>query len=346
MIEFGSDFHYIEPSSCQKNTVYDLFPNANYYADGRQALIHLYQTQGWERLWVPEFFCYDVIETLKDAGMALLYYADFPGYEDDSLTLKRIQQRGLFHSKDAILRVNYFGLRSVRSSDNYSVAAIVEDHSHDLLGTWAQYSEADWCIASLRKTLPIPEGGILWSPKKHQLPEPPTFDSNNEVIATERWKAMHLKAQYLAGNDIDKSSFRSIFVTTESFFESAPICLLDRQSQDYLRGFDIKNWYLQKKENWNILREIKKPGVHVLESESIGGYPFSLVLLFNFHADRDRVRAALIENMVYPAILWNVPAPTEGAIYQMSRGILSIHCDSRYKYDDILQMKSIIESVL
>lgn len=346
MKEFGSDFHYIPATGGAGKTLYDFYPQANLYADGRQALIHLYQSQGWERLWMPEYFCYDVVESLKQAGLNLRFYADYPGNSGDSKTLEDIQRRGFFKPKDAVFRVNYFGTRSFRSPEQLPVAAVVEDHTHDLIGGWAMNSHADWCIASLRKTLPIPEGGILWSPTGLKLPDAPTKSEENERIASVRWEAMKLKTRYLAGEKVEKAAFRAGYVDTEPFFDTAPVCALDESSVEYLRSFDIQDWYKKKRDNWEILSGIRKEGLKVLGFENYGCYPFSLILLFDSPTDRDRVRKAMIEHQMYPAILWNIPAPTEGEIFEFSRGMLSIHCDARYSREDILTMKSIIESVL
>ena len=152
MKEFGSDFHYIAPTG-GSDTLQDFFPSANYYADGRQALIDLYRSQGWQRLWMPEYFCYDVIESLKEAGLELVFYTDYPDYHDDSKAIEAIQRKGHFRPTDAILRVNYFGTRSYRDVEKLNIP-VVEDHTHDLIGGWAINSHADWCIASLRKSLP------------------------------------------------------------------------------------------------------------------------------------------------------------------------------------------------
>ena len=346
MKEFGSDFHYIPDTEGGGKTFYDFFPHANLYADGRQALIHLYHSQGWQRLWVPEYFCYDVIASLKEAGLNLMFYQDWPDDHDDGNTLENIQRNGYFRHTDAVLRVNYFGMRSRRRAEHLSVAAVVEDHTHDLIGDWAVHSTADWCIASLRKTLPLPEGGMLWSPKGLHLPEAPEHSAQNEEIAAIRWEAMKLKAGYLAGEEIEKAAFRAGLVNTEEYFDHAPVCSLDKASLAYLESFNVREWYGRKRENWNALQEIRKDGVHILRPENVDGYPFSLILLFDSIDKRDRVRKALIEHQVYPAILWNIPAPTDREIFHFSRGMLSIHCDGRYSSDDILQLKSIIESVL
>lgn len=346
MKEFGSDFHYISGFQGKGSTLCDFYPKANYYADGRQALIHLYHSQGWQRLWMPEYFCYDVIASLKEAGLNLMFYQDWPDSHTDSETLGAIQSKGLLQSTDAIFRVNYYGTRSCRSTEKFPVAAIVEDHTHDLIGDWPIHSNADWCIASLRKTLPIPEGGMLWSPMGLKLPTAPEASDENEQIAATRWEAMRLKERYLAGEAVEKAEFRKGYVETEEYFDHAPVCALDKTSQEYLKTFNIRDWYNQKRSNWGLLRDIKKDGVKVIIPEKMGCYPFSLVLLFDNPDERDRVRKALIEHQIYPAVLWNVPAATDGEIFKFSRGMLSIHCDARYTKEDIFQMKTIIESIL
>ena len=343
MKEFGSDFHYIHPTG-GSNTLRDFFPSANYYADGRQALIDLYRSQGWQRLWVPEYFCYEVIASLKDAGLELAFYVDFPGNDDNDNLNDNLNVN--YKPGDALLRVNYFGMRGYRSPEKLMVP-VVEDHTHDLIGDWAINSHADWCIASLRKSLPVPEGGMLWSPMGLQLPKAPTVAEENEKIAATRWEAMKLKARYLAGEDVEKAAFRAGFVDTEEYFDKADVCALDAGSREFLKSFDIRDWYNRKWENWKLLCDIKKDGVRVLRPENRGCYPFSLILLFTSVYDRDDVRKALIEKQIYPAILWSLPhCPANGELFKMSRGMLSIHCDARYTKEGILQMKSIIESIL
>lgn len=113
-----------------------------------------------------------------------------------------------------------------------------------------------------------------------------------------------------------------------------------------MKTFDIRSWYNQKRDNWKLLKDIKKEGVKVIRPENIGCYPFSLVLLFDNPDERDRVRKALIEHQIYPAVLWNVPDTASFEVKSFSRRMLSIHCDGRYTADDIQQMKTIIESIL
>ena len=156
----------------------------------------------------------------------------------------------------------------------------------------------------------------------------------------EKWISKCLDS--LLKQDLTESEYEIIVVNDGSTHR---LDELEKYEKD-LKDFDIREWYNKKRANWELLRDIKKDGVRVLGIENMGCYPFSLVLLFDSLDERDRVRKELIAHQIYPAILWNVPSPTEGEIFQISRGMLSIHCDGRYNAEDIQQMRTIIESIL
>lgn len=340
MKEFGSDFHYINPGRQEGRTVRDCFPSAQLYADGRQALIAIYKHQGWSRLWVPEYFCYDVLGSLIAEGVVIEYYDDYPGADDEE-TIKEIH----FRDGDALLRVNYFGLRGYRTNTGLPVP-VVEDHTHDLTGEWAANSDADWCIASLRKSLPIAEGGILWSPKGHVMPAEPECLNVNEAVADRRWKAMALKTGYLSKDSGSKEVFRKEMIDTEAFFDDASVSSIDNRTRDYLGCFDVSVWYSLKQRNWQELKDSLFGSFTLLEPENHNCTPFSFTILCESADYREELRKRLIDSSIYPAILWDVPSGSSSRVKEVSSRMLSIHCDGRYSVDDIRQMGAMIENVL
>lgn len=338
MKEFGSDFHFIPLHACTGKAIVDYYPDAVYYADGRQALIDLYKQCGWNRLWVPEYFCYDVLSTLEQNGIQLSYYQDYP-LADEHATLLSLP----FEEGDALLRMNYFGLRSRRTNRDIPVP-VIEDHTHDLIGDWAINSDAEWCIASLRKTLPLAEGGILWSPKGKKLQTLPVLTSENILLASKRWGAMRNKTLYLDDQIDDKQSFRNDMVLTEEQFDIMEVSAIDEESLGYIKQFDIAQWYSLKQSNREILKGSLNcdNAIAVLEPESEGCNPFSLTLLFRTPVERDFYRESLIHHSVYPAILWKVPENMNPDVVDFSERMLSIHCDARYSRDEMIQLGRII----
>ena len=162
MEEFGSDFHFIDGYK-GLGVFFQQHSDALFYATGRHALEALYKHERWKRIWIPDYFCYEVIAYLLKSGMDVAFYNDNP------LVCKSDFSDLDFRDGDALMRVNYYGFKAKRTNDDIPVP-VVEDHTHDLMGQWAINSDADWCFGSLRKTLPVAMGGMLWSPKRLTLP--------------------------------------------------------------------------------------------------------------------------------------------------------------------------------
>lgn len=342
MKEFGSDFHLIDSFNSEQRHLTDMYRDAVLMADGRQCIEVLIQRNRWKRLWMPEYFCYNIIEYLqKNTGIDISFYTDYPGNDDD-----KVISNLTFREGDVLLRMNYFGLRSFRSTKDIPVP-VIEDHSHDLVGDWAMNSDAGWCIASLRKIIPIPEGGIVWSPKNNKLIFHLVQTAINNDLAQKRWRAMEEKGQYLRGIIDDKELFRSLYIETEETLDELDISLIDEKSRHYLESFDLGNWNITKKKNWEILSRLdSNTGVQVVRQESENLTPFSLVLLFDDETNRERVRKKLIESSVYPAVLWYVPDGAHDEVRSFSKRMLSIHCDARYSENDIEELYNTINTII
>ena len=341
MKEFGSDFHLIESFNSGRAHLTDVFRGAVLLADGRQCVVALIRQYGWRRIWMPDYFCYSVIDTIKkQTGVEVAFYEDNPLSECDV-------QRLPFEEGDVLLRMNYFGIRNLRSNKDIPVP-VIEDHSHDLFGHWALYSDADWCFSSLRKTLPIPEGGMMWSPKGHQLTVSIQCSKENEEMMAIRWDAMELKAQYLTGANVNKDEFRKKYVDTEEWFDHAEPVLIDKRSKEFVtKQFDMNMWIRAKRQNWKLLKELVcQKGCEVLTAENDSCNVFSFVLLFDNKAKRDSIRKKLIENSVYPAILWNVQGSATASSRDFGERMLSVHCDGRYTEHDVRQMADILNKTI
>ncbi len=337
MQEFGSDFHFNYSLYNSGN----LPANANYYAIGRHAIEAIIKHVRWKRVWMPEYFCYEVIDAIRRLGIEIVFYPDMPNACDDDI-ISRLK----FVNGDVLFRVNYFGTRAWR--DNSSIPVdVIEDHSHDLTSEWLQRSNADYCIASLRKTLPIPEGAILWSPKQKQLPEPLNSDSKNDLIAYKKTTAMLLKRNYLLHDEGSKDNFRKIFIDSENELDNLNLSGISDIALMMLQQLDINAFYKQKSVNWNYLKENLSKRIEVIipEKDSVGT-PFSLVVKCKTESDRDKLKNKLIAKLVYPAILWSIPNECSSKVKEFGERMLSIHCDARYNDDDIRYLCDIISSIL
>ena len=341
MIEFGSDFNFIESFNSGRAHLTDVFRDATLLANGRQCIVVLIRQYGWKRIWMPDYFCYEVIDTIKEqTGIKVMFYEDTPLREGQAEDLP-------FKEGDVLLRMNFFGLRDKRSNKNIP-CPVIEDHTHDPFGHWALYSDADWCISSIRKILPLPEGGMMWSPKGHQLTIELKSSEENEKVAAIRWEGMEMKTAYLKGEDVSKEEFRKCYTETEEFFDKAEPAVIDDRSREMVSNkLDINLWQGAKRKNWMLLKSfVNQDSCTVMIPEDDSCTAFSLTLLMKSKAQRDTLRKHLIEVSVYPAILWAVPDSASENSKDFSERMLSIHCDGRYTEDDVRQLAGILNKVI
>lgn len=339
MLEFGSDFHLCPYPLGRSLTSWG--KDANYYIDGRQALLDLLKQQDWQRIWVPSYYCYEFLDSFAN-HIQISFYDCNPESDPDAM-IGRIA----YKKDDVLLRTNYFGLYGLHSSLNLPVE-VIEDHSHDLIGEWALNSDADWCIASLRKTLPIADGGILWSPKHHALPQKPAHTHASIRFAQNRYQAMALKRDYLAEQPVDKQMFRKLYIQTEEQFDLLPLSSISGKSYDILSTLDIGKWYAYKQRNWQLIvdRIALSQDYRILSPEKKGCHPFSVMIVCRSKELRDTLKNKLISEQIYPAVLWNIPNDSFPASQDFGDKILSLHCDGRYSTDEILIMISKLKTII
>lgn len=333
--EWGSEYHSCTyfPKS-RKNNITNLFHGAFYYGNGRMAIADIFNQCGYKRLWLPEYFCYEVVEYLKKHNIDILFYKDNPLVDDDDKIISDLP----YLQGDILLRVNYFGLRAFRDNSNIPIP-VIEDHTHDFLGEWAQNSNADWCIVSLRKSLPIASGAMVWSPKKKTL-----HRRNNSIdcekMAALKFKAMYIKWDYLNYGRENKEEYLNLFYQAEEQLSLLPVCSIDANSMNIISKLDLMELTRRKKDNFKFASEmLSKAGFKILKPENDEKCnPFSLILLFENHSQRNTIRDKLITHNIYPSILWNIPRNDDSCEVKIAHCMLSIHCDARYTQKAIEKM--------
>lgn len=344
--EQGSEFHWLADVNVS-DVARTWAPEGNLYASGRDAMRALLtygrEQLGWQRLWIPSYFCQEVVSALGSSGLSLQIYPDSPIEllcDFDQLSLR---------ASDVLLQVNFFGLRSPSRKDPSRDFVILEDHTHDPWSEWAMNSSADWCVVSLRKTLPVPDGGMLWSPRAHPLPIPVLPKPECMYASLEKLAAMLLKHLYLQGYEISKETFRQLQISGERHILAEEISGMSIWTRELLKTFPIGLWRSKRRANHRVFTNALK-GIDWLDvlqpSDPSNGVPFSGILVFDSMERRDHVRQCLIAANVYPAVLWPLEKPVLRGVPQehieFSRRMLSIHCDMRY---DEIDMQRVAEMI-
>lgn len=333
LLEYGSDF-----DACPypvASSAWHVPGGHRLYLCGRMAILHLVMYRGYKRLWMPSYFCHGICRYLEANGVRLAFYPATP----ESAAIPAIP----FEEGDALLRMNFFGRFGFMERPPVPVD-VVEDHSHDLDGAWARSSDADWCVASLRKTIPIPDGGILWSPRAHRLPPMLAPSPIGTEFTARRREAMCLKTRYLRGETVDKTHFRNIYLQTEEELDALPIATVASSTFKVLSEIDVDKWYALRQANWDVLSQGDYGSAKVLKPR-YGGRLSHLVLRFPGKSARDKSKAALIGEKIYPAVLWDVPGDCDADAKRWGDTMLALHCDGRYAPAQMAELRSRLEMI-
>lgn len=350
--EYGSEFHLMDYEIESINESPWQLNECLYMGSGRDAIRLLLsygiEHRGWLRLWVPGYFCQEVVESILSTSITVMVYENNPfEMRDEWGDLP-------FRAGDVIFLVNYFGFGNQPdfAGIDRKCVEVIEDHTHDPWSEWAGNSQAEWCLASLRKTMPVPDGGVLWSPQGLSLPDEVDFTIERKNASLDKLAGMVLKKYYLEDLPVQKQVFRDLFIRGEESIASGEISAMSPWSKELLKTFPIDNWRKTRIRNYLRLVDIVKSceSLKVPVANPGEKCPLSVPLLFDTSARRDYVRERLIEHSVYPAILWELDnALVEGispATIDISRRILSIHCDMRYNEQDMDYIANLIVSFI
>ncbi|MDY7083581.1 MAG: hypothetical protein SYR96_00605 [Actinomycetota bacterium] len=331
--EIGSEFHW-DPAVLLNEAQDGLLPPGHaLFATGCGALTVLLRHLARPgRLHMPSFFCMGVAQVLA-AHMSPAWYRDLPSP---------------VRPGDVVLAQNLFG-RSDGTVWREWIAAhpevtVIEDHSHDPFGPWARTSTAAYAVASLRKTLPLPDGGLLWSPQGRDVPEPVAGAASGSDL---KLAAMVLKAAWLDGRPIAKDAFRALQQQGESALlgsESPPSAF----TTTVLPDLDIAGLRATATRNVRALEDLI-PAAMLAASPGdypAGAAPFRVQILCPYQPARDHLLRHLAAHGIYAPVHWHQPTtgfwsgdPSAAAL---ATRILTLPVDHRCAPADIDRIATVL----
>ena len=143
--------------------------NTLFFKYGRDALLFGLNTLHVKKqssLLIPAFMCHSTLDPLVKCGYKIVYQ-DIE--YDLSININTLKDNIIKHDIKAVLVVNYFGFFSSNIDKIYDLCRemeviVIQDNSHNFMSHDSFVSKvenADFSIYSIRKTLPISDGGAL-----------------------------------------------------------------------------------------------------------------------------------------------------------------------------------------
>lgn len=333
--EMGSEFHW----SDEWPTDGDALPwpdDAPIFATGQGILAVLRPPPGTRpRLHLPSYFCHDSLGGAA-AQFDFVFYRHLPGRGGFDLSTLATQPG------DWVLVANLFGAEEGATSfgePHDRDIVLIEDHTHDPLSGWAYATTADYAFASLRKTLPIPDGAVLWSPTGLDLPAPVGLTPGGGL----KLEAMLLKRAYLQGAPVPRNSYRGLQIHGERQLRTDRGGNASALSKEFIRT--VRPWLWRSRRGQNVRLFLDKLGSRspvgitpVLRSWPISAAPFAAVLECDSAELRASLRSFLIERGLFPAFHWPIPTdnnPLVAEASELSSRLLTVPLDQRYGPEDV-----------
>jgi hypothetical protein len=345
--EMGSEFHWDEAYVASSSNPHDDLYSGTLFATARVAVEALAEHLEWhgKRLHLPTYFCPDVTESLA-------HIFEIHWYRDSPLALRPDFDSIKAAPGEIVLGVNYFGVRPVDAWSEWIAlnphVQVIEDYSHDPNPAMMGRSSAEYVLTSLRKTLPIPDGGLICSPRGSALPR--ALVPGN---ASSKLEAMALKSMYLRGLPVDKNLFRTLFIDGEnhlasgaqiaaSAFTASVLASLDGNRLRALRRNNVRR--LVDSDVYGVRHEYYRPLFCDWSKEMT---PFNFVVYARNMQARDSLRKYLIGKGIYPAMHWvqrGEYASVDRDAVELGDRLLTIPVDFRYDESDISRLIEDLDS--
>jgi len=318
---------------------------ASLFASGSRALAELLAwgvaTHGWSRVWLPSYYCPDVPATLADCLHGLELRTDPDHALDVAPALGSIPaQQG-----DVVVVANQLGIRPRPTGNLSDGVVLVEDHSHDLGSDWALGSRADYAFASLRKSLPLPDGGAVWSPVGRPLPPEPGV---GPAVVSGRLAAALARRATSADAAIP---FRALARSAVGRAGIASTPAISPMSRALLPHMPVTEWRDARRRNFECLASaVPLPAGVRLLVPPLGCVAFALTLVFDDPSERDRALRVLSERAVASTVVWpldpTVHPGTSAADADLSSRILSLPCDQRFSEANMRDLAAVMRDAL
>lgn len=347
--EYGSEFDLASNSNYITNQkITSEFNDVHFFRSGRDALkaIALSNKNRFRRILIPALCCESMVEAFRRTEYEIVY---FKLNEDMSADYKDILDK--IQENTLVLYMNYFGVNTLTNEQLANIKnsikkiKLIQDRTHDILMKRDNLDIVDYTIASIRKWLAIPDGGILYTRDK-QYRCTKEYDMHFSNI---RISALANKSKYLrTGQDELKVTFRNQLYEANTYLEQEDrVVDMSYYSKVLLRQVDFKKISDSRKDNVRVLQKLLMDveGLRSIYTNEEKGNLYYPVLV----EDRDKIQQKLADNSIYCPVIWPLPKDARGVCNisdYISDHILAIPCDQRYKKADMEHICRVLKSCM
>lgn len=284
---------------------------------GRTGLVLIAQARHYRKVWIPDYVCPVVPESLAKAGIGSSVYSINQELEPVSLPV--------LSDGEGLLYVDYFGVKGAycRQLEKSIGSRLILDLTQAYY--YRPASDIDG-FNSARKFFGVPDGGLVFG---NQLPWknlPPSLS----------WSGCEHLLRRL---DCDVSGGYTAFQTNEEAMRQWPCAQMSQLTQRILSSIDVGHMRDIRRENFVALHE-KLRTTNELTVALDDGVPLCYPYLVTYGAI---LKKRLIANKVFTPTFWPHLASSTRTMSRLISDLVCIPCDQRYDVQDMVNVIDFIQ---
>jgi len=335
----GGMFGFESNFDLHKNESYQFMHEPElFFLSARCAIQFLINYLKPPQVWMPSYLGYSMIDTVQDKSKLNF----FPiGNDLDVISMDWIDS---LIPGSLVVLIDYFGFpcnTGIIHKVQERGCFILEDASQALLSTHVGLF-SDYVVYSPRKTVGVPDGGILQFRKGHIPPDIDMMPPPNE------WWLKAFEACLLR-REFDKfGGERKWFEIFNEVEKNFPLGLfrMSELSRMLLKNvFDFQDIAQARQNNFRYLLSVLSDFAiyKKIDKNTVPlGFPI-------YVEERDKVLQILYAQQIYPPVHWRIRncVPDSFKIsHNISDHIMTIPCDQRLKEQDIVQIANAVQKII
>lgn len=344
--EFGYEYDAIRNdelwSKTKGITTNEHFMGAMCFRSGRDALKAIAREYEPTIALLPALACDSMVLPFEMYGHIIRYYKLKPDYSINFETLYTAVSNA---GKDALfLYMDYFGNSAISDNEldklrkRFPDLTFIEDRTHNLLAQRERKFEPDFIIASLRKWINIPDGGLLWA--KEELKN--CNFSTDTSFSEKRHEAQCMMYEYLrTGHQDTKKNYRNIFSRVSRIIDTdIEPGLMSAYAYEIAKGADLPDIKAHRNENVaTLVDELRKGGIMLIKMPQGVSDLYVPILV----EKRDDLQRKLSLIGIFCTVIWPLSEEQKEACQvakYTQEHMLAIYCDQRYTKEDMKYIAS------
>lgn len=269
-----------------------------------------------QKVYLPYFTCDVVLEPIDKLKIPYEFYNIGFNFEPN-INVNKIGD------KDCIILSDYFGITTklVRQFKKHGIKNLIIDNAQAL---FAQPIDEAYNIYSPRKFVGLPDGGLVYTNNKFELPneQDQSYDRCSHLL-----KRIDLSAEEAYSN----------FQINDGLLENQPTKRMSKLTQHLLRGIDYEKIRKKRIENFNYIANALNSTNIFKINEIISSDDVPMVYPYLIENGKE-VKQQLIKNKIFIATYWpNVLNWTKNRSWEyfLTENLVSLPIDQRYNEEDM-----------